>query len=68
MHLRDEINASSLVLVMAIVLDTIVLAAFIYMKIKTDLFVVFAALLGMLLILAGSWWYQRSRSSGNGHA
>ena len=49
-------------------LDTILLGAFIYMMIKIDLFVVFAGLLGMLLVLGGSWWYQRSRSSGNEQA
>ena len=59
-HLRDEVGASTFILVTAIVLDIVVLGAFIVMKAGTDMFVVLAALAGMLIILLGVWLYLRS--------
>ena len=46
-NLRKEIEASSLILITAIVLDIVVLGAFIYIKIQSDLTVIWTSLRDM---------------------
>jgi amino acid transporter len=60
-HLRHEIDAKASVLVAAIVLDLAVLAAFVVVKAQTDLLVIWAALLGLTVIVAGERYFVRTR-------
>jgi amino acid transporter len=59
-HLRQEIQASPAILLMAILLDAIVLGAFITLKLQNDAFVVALALSGMAVILCAVWLYLRT--------
>jgi amino acid transporter len=58
-HLRQEIQASPAILLMAILLDAIVLGAFITLKLQNDALVVALALSGMAVILCAVWLYLR---------
>ncbi len=52
-HLRKEINANPLILLAAILIDVIVLGAFLIVKSRTDTTVIYAAVIGMALIFIG---------------
>lgn len=52
-YLRKEIGANAMVLICAIVLDVVVLGAFLVVKARTDIFVLYSSLAGMVLILVG---------------
>ncbi len=60
-HLRREIDAKAWVLVSAIVLDLIVLAALLVVKAQTDMLVIWASLLGLIVIFAGERYFIRAR-------
>ena len=65
-YLRHEIKASAFVLLTAIVLEVVVLAALLAIKASTDLVVIYAAVVGMVLIFAGERLFLRSRSRHSG--
>jgi len=52
-YLRKEINAYGFILISAIIFDVIVLGAFLMVKAKTDIMVIYAAIIGMALIFIG---------------
>ncbi|MGB3225094.1 MAG: APC family permease [Desulforhopalus sp.] len=52
-HLREEVGAIASILITAIVLDVVVLSAFIWVKIQSDMFVIWASLIGLILVFAG---------------
>lgn len=52
-HLRKEINANKFILISAIIFDVIVLGVFLIVKAKTDMMIIYAALIGILLIFLG---------------
>jgi hypothetical protein len=52
-HLRKEIGANPIVLVSAIVLDTVVLGAFLVVKAQSDPLVLYVSAVGLVLIFAG---------------
>ncbi len=52
-HLREEVNASAWVLVTAIVLDVAVLSALLVIKAGSDMMVVYAAAVGIVIVFAG---------------
>jgi amino acid transporter len=58
-RLWKEIGASRLIVFTALVLDALVLGAFLYMKATSDPFVLFVALGGMVLIFGGEWLFLR---------
>jgi len=64
-HLRTEVKANPFILGSAIILDVIVLGAFIVVKAQTDVLVVVISLLAMLLIFAGTKWFLRSKAGEN---
>ena len=64
-HLRTDVKANPFVLVSAIVLDVIVLGAFIVSKARTDMLVVVVSLLAMLIIFAGSRFFLRPKTRDN---
>ena len=61
--LRKDVGARSWVLLTALALDAIVLGAFLYLKLKTDPFVIAVSLGGMGLIFAAEWWFIRKDNS-----
>ena len=60
-HLRRDIDAKASVLIAAIVLDLVVLAAFVVVKVQTDMLVIWASLLGLIVIFAGERYFIRAR-------
>lgn len=62
-HLRKEINAKAWILITSIILDAIVLSAFIWIKASSDLFVVVLSVIIMVLIFAGEKWFLKWNNS-----
>lgn len=58
-HLRQEIGANPIILISAIVLDTVMLGAFLMVKAKTDPLVLYVSLAGLVLIFAGERLFLR---------
>ncbi len=52
-HLRKEVKANAAILITAIILDVIVLGAFLWVKAQSDMLVIWASLIGLVLIFAG---------------
>lgn len=52
-YLRKEINANGFILISAIIFDVVVLSAFLMVKARTDMMVIYAAIIGMVLIFIG---------------
>lgn len=52
-HLREEVKANAAILITAIVLDVIVLGAFLWVKAQSDMLVIWASLIGLALIFVG---------------
>lgn len=52
-YLRKEINANGFILISAIIFDVVVLGAFLMVKARTDMMVIYAAIIGMALIFIG---------------
>jgi len=61
-RLRQEIEASAVILVMAIVLDAVVLVALLVVKAQSDMLVLWASLAGLVVIFAGEWLFLRYRA------
>jgi len=55
--LRKEVNANPIIVCAALVFDVIILGAFIWIKVFSDLFVVALAGVVMVLIFAGEKWF-----------
>ena len=62
-HIRQEVKANGLILISAIVMDVVVLAALLVIKAQTDMLVIYASLVGMVLIFAGERFYLRRFTS-----
>lgn len=58
-HLRRDIGAKATILVTAMVLDLIALGALLVVKAKSDLFVIYASLVGLALIVIGERLFIR---------
>lgn len=56
-HLREEVHANSGILLTAIVLDLIILVAFLAVKAKTDVLVLYVSLAGLLVIFIGEFLF-----------
>lgn len=67
-HLRTDVGANPFILGSAIILDVIVLGAFIVVKAQTDMLVVVVSLLAMLIIFAGTKLFLRSETRENGQS
>jgi predicted neutral ceramidase superfamily lipid hydrolase len=61
--LRHEVKASPAILVTAIVLDVIVLTAFIGVKVQQDIFVVYASVIGFAAIVIAEMFFLRRQDS-----
>ncbi len=58
-HLRKEINANAAILIAAIAFDVVVLGAFLVVKASTDMTVIYAALVGVVIVFVGERFYLR---------
>jgi len=63
-HLRDEVDARLWIPISAIVLDLLVLGAFLLVKARNDMLIIYAAVAGLLLIFVGEMLFVRARRSG----
>jgi len=52
-HIRKQINANTYILVTAILLDLVVLVALLVIKAETDMLVIYAAIVGLILVFVG---------------
>lgn len=65
-YLRKDIDASVWVPATAIVLNLLALSGFVWVKLNTDPFVIGVAIVAMLLIAVGEYYFlKRSRQAGN---
>jgi len=55
-HLRKEVNANAVILMTAMVLDVIILGAFVWMKATSDMPVIWVSLIGFAVIFGGDFW------------
>ena len=62
-HLRKEISARGIVLVMAMAFDLLVLIALLIIKANSDVLVIYAALVGIALVFAGERAFLGDRRS-----
>jgi hypothetical protein len=65
-HVRKEIDANPVVLVTAITLDVIVLIAFLWVKLQSDVLVIYVSVLGLVFIFAAERYflsYQKDNAS-----
>ncbi|HNP16932.1 MAG TPA: APC family permease [Fulvivirga sp.] len=60
-HLRKEIKANGAILLATIVLDVVVLAAFIWMKVQSDMLLIIVSAVLLLLIFIGEKWFLKMR-------
>jgi amino acid transporter len=60
-HLRKEVGANLMVLAIAILLDIVVLAALLIVKAATDMLVIYASIVGIVLIFGGERLFLRAR-------
>ncbi|MDR9457978.1 MAG: APC family permease [Salegentibacter sp.] len=56
-HLRRDVNANGIILISALLLDLVVLAAFLWIKASSDIFVVIVSAIGIILVFAGEKWF-----------
>jgi len=64
LHLRDDIKANSYILTTAILLDIVILGAFLWIKSSTDIMITFLSIALILLIIGGEWIFLRPKPSG----
>lgn len=55
--LKSEVKANALIVITAIVLDVVVLGAFLWVKIQNDIFIIWASIIGLALIFTGEYWF-----------
>ena len=56
-HLRKDVGANAVILITAIVLDLIVLGAFLWVKVQSDMLVIWASLIGLTAIFIGKSFF-----------
>jgi len=59
-YLRHEINANGMILILAIIFDVLVLGAFLWIKIQSDIVIVIVAFICMLLIFTAEHVFLRA--------
>ena len=62
-YLRKETNARSAILLSAITFDLIILVVFLYVKASSDILVLYAAAIGIIVLLLGEKLFLRTRTS-----
>ncbi|MEQ9620125.1 MAG: APC family permease [Deltaproteobacteria bacterium] len=62
-HLRNEVNANAFILIAAIILDVVVLGAFLVIKASSDMVVIYVSIAGMAFIYIGEKIFIRYNST-----
>ena len=62
-YLRKEVNANGFILISALLLDLIVLIAFVWVKANTDILVVIVSVIGIALVFAGEKWFLHQQKN-----
>jgi len=65
-HLRKDVKANGAILISALLLDLIVLSAFVWIKVQSDVFVVYVSAIGIVLVFAGEKWFLAGKEEGKG--
>jgi amino acid transporter len=60
--LKNEVKANSAIIITAILLDVVVLSAFIWIKASTDITVIIVAVAAMVLIFFGEKWFLKTNN------
>mgnify|MGYP001132373624 CR=1 FL=1 len=58
-HLRKNVDANPAILISAIVLDLVVLVAFLWVKVQSDMLVIWTSLIGLALVFAGEKFFLK---------
>ena len=58
--LREDVGANPVILITAILLDVVVLAAFLAIKFQADALIVYVSLAGLVIVFAGEWLFLRT--------
>ena len=66
-HLKKEIKFNPIIPLIAIIMDVIILIAFIYIKYLNDPFVLIVALLGIILIVLSQYLFMKSHTDKDGN-
>ena len=64
-YLRKDVNAKAGIVITAIVLDTVVLGAFLWIKGTSDIIVVLVSVVLMALIFIMEYWFLNKQTSSN---
>ncbi|MCL5129301.1 APC family permease [Algibacter sp. L4_22] len=62
-HLRRDVKANGVILISALLLDFIVLAAFLWVKATSDIFVVIVSVIGIVLVFTGEKWFLKKNKN-----
>ena len=60
-YVRKEVKGNPIILLTAIFLDIVVLGAFIWIKIQTDMLVIWVSIIGLIFIFTGERWFLVNR-------
>ncbi|MCO6359195.1 APC family permease [Roseivirga pacifica] len=60
-YLRKEVNAKAPIVVTAIILDSVVLGAFLWLKATSDPLIIYVGLISMILIFIGEKWFLKTK-------
>ncbi len=60
-HLRKDVKANGIILITALILDIVVLIAFLWIKANSDIRVVIVSGIGIVLVFAGEKWFLNWR-------
>ena len=60
--LRKDVNANGVLLISALILDLVVLIAFLWVKASSDILVVIVSAIGIILVFAGEKWFLHWKS------
>lgn len=58
-HLRKDVEANAVILITAIVLDVIILISFLWVKVQSDMLVVWTSLIGLAAIFIGEKYFLK---------
>ena len=61
-YLRKEVNAKAPIVVTAIILDSVVLGAFLWLKATSDPLIIYVGLISMILIFIGEKWFLKTKN------
>lgn len=64
-RLKDKVKSNQYIVITAIILDAIVLSAFVFMKLNSDSFVIYTAVIGLIAILSFERFYLRDSQPNN---